>query len=89
MFGWSVGEVSVAVPVGGGVGAVVGGLLSLVQDVRVRALVIAVFAGGAAGAVAGRLPWGAVGEVSGIGVGALAGVLAWAAWLWAARPVKK
>ena len=81
VFGWGVGEVSIAVPVGGGVGALAGALLCLVRDPRLLVLVLAVYAGGSAGAVAGRLPWGAVGEVSGLALGALVGWAAWAAWL--------
>src|SRR5947208_1086596 len=73
LFDWSVGEVSIAVPVGGGAGAVVGVLLGLTRNPRVLVLLLAVFAGSAAGAVAGRLPWGAVGEVSGMAIGGLVG----------------
>jgi hypothetical protein len=80
LFGWGVGEVSIAVPVGGTLGAVVGALLGLVRDPRVGELLMAVIAGAAAGAVAGRLPWGAVGEIGGLGVGGLAAGAAWAGW---------
>jgi len=89
LFGWSVGEVSIAVPVGGGVGAIVGVLLGLIQNPRVLVLLLAVFSGSAAGAVAGRLPWGTVGEISGQAIGGLVGGLAWAAWLYSTRlPVR-
>ncbi len=83
LFDWEVGEVSIAVPVGGGVGALGGALLGLVRDPRVPVLALAVFAGASAGAVAGRLPWGEVGEVSGGAIGALVGGIAWATWLFA------
>src|SRR5205807_3309580 len=43
VFGWEVGEISIAVPVGGGVGALVGILLGLVRDPRMLVLVLAVF----------------------------------------------
>src|SRR5206468_155022 len=81
VFGWDVGEVSIAVPVGGGVGALAGALLGLVRNPRVLVLLMAVYAGSAAGAIAGRIPWGAVGEVSGMAIGGLAAGLAWATWL--------
>src|SRR5207244_1411943 len=85
LFDWSVGEVSIAVPVGGGVGAIAGALLGLIQNPRVLVLLLAVFAGSAAGAVAGRLPWGPVGEISGHAIGGLVGGLAWATWLFSIR----
>ena len=85
LFGWSVGEMSIAVPVGGAVGALVGGLLGLIRDPRVLALPLLVFAGAAAGAVAGRLPWGAVGEIGGQTIGGLAGACAWVAWMFIER----
>jgi hypothetical protein len=51
----------------------------------VLVLLLAIYAGASAGAVAGRLPWEAVGEVAGVGVGGLVGGLAWAAWLFSGR----
>jgi len=80
-FGWSVGEVSIAVPVGGALGALAGGLLGLIRDPHVLVLPLLIFAGSAAGAVAGRLPWGPVGEISGEALGGLLGACAWTAWL--------
>jgi hypothetical protein len=85
VFDWQVGEVSIAVPVGGAVGALAGALLGLIRDPRKLVLLMAVFAGSAAGAVAGRLPWGAVGEISGLAIGGLVGGVAWAAWLFSER----
>jgi stearoyl-CoA desaturase (delta-9 desaturase) len=85
MFGWEVGEVSIAVPVGGGIGALLGALLGLVRDPRVLVLLLAVYAAASAGSVAGRLPWGAVGEVAGAAIGGGVGAVAWATWLFAGR----
>jgi hypothetical protein len=79
------GRVSVAVPVGGVVGAVAGGLLGLISNPRLLVLLMAVFAGSAAGAVAGKVAWGDVGEVGGQVAGALFGGGAWAAWLFFGR----
>jgi hypothetical protein len=76
------GAVSVAVPVGGAAGAVVGGLLGLISNPRLLVLLMAVFAGSAAGAVAGKVAWG---EVGGQVAGALIGGLAWATWLFLGR----
>jgi len=42
---------------------------------------MAVFAGSTAGAVAGRLPWGEMGEVGGQVAGGLVGGVTWAVWL--------
>jgi hypothetical protein len=76
-----VGEVSIVVPVGGVVGGLVGALLGLISNPRLLVLLMAVFAGSAAGAVAGKLPWGDIGEICGQIAGALVGGIAWAAWL--------
>jgi hypothetical protein len=81
LFGLGAGDVAVAVPVGGVVGAVAGALLGLVTGPRLFVLLMAVFAGVAAGGVAGRLPWGAVGEFAGQAIGGLVGGAAWAVWL--------
>jgi hypothetical protein len=81
LLGWGNGEVSIAVPVGGAVGALTGALLGLISNPRLLVLLMAVFAGSAAGAVAGKVPWGDVGEVGGQAVGGLMGGLAWAVWL--------
>jgi hypothetical protein len=65
LLGWSVGEVSIAVPVGGVVGAVSGALLGLITRPRLLVLLMAVFAGASAGAVAGRIAWGEIGLIAG------------------------
>jgi hypothetical protein len=81
ILGWRVGEVAIAVPVGGTVGAAVGALLGLINNPRLLVLLMAVFAGSAAGAVAGKVPWGDVGEMAGQAIGGATGGLAWAVWL--------
>ncbi len=85
LLGWGAGDVSVAVPVGGVVGALAGALLGLISNPRLLVLLMAVFAGASAGAVAGKLPWGEVGEVCGQVGGALVGGIAWAGWLFLGR----
>lgn len=85
LFDLGAGDVAVAVPVGGVVGAAAGALLGLVTGPRLLVLLMAVFAGVAAGGVAGRLPWGAVGELAGQAVGGLIGGAAWAIWLFSGR----
>jgi hypothetical protein len=80
LLGVNVGEVSIVVPVGGVVGGVVGALLGLISNPRLLVLLMAVFAGSAAGAVAGKLPWGDLGEICGQVAGGLMGGVAWAAW---------
>src|SRR5437870_7739115 len=54
LLGWGAGEVSIAVPVGGAGGAFVGALLGLIRNPRLLVLMMAVFAGGTAGAAAGK-----------------------------------
>jgi hypothetical protein len=81
LLGLGGGEMSVAVPIGGGAGALVGALLGLITSPRKLVLLMAVFAGASAGAVTGRLPWGAVGEIGGQIAGGIIGAAAWAAWL--------
>jgi hypothetical protein len=81
LFGLSFGDVAIAVPVGGGVGAVAGAYLGLISNPRVLVLLMAVFAGSAAGAVAGKVPWGDIGEISGQVAGAMLGATVWAVWL--------
>jgi hypothetical protein len=76
-----VGIVTIAVPVGGVVGALGGALLGLIRNPRLLVLMMAVYAGSAAGAVAGRLLWGDIGEIGGQVVGGLVGGIAWAVWL--------
>jgi hypothetical protein len=85
LFDLGAGDVAVAVPVGGVVGAAAGALLGLVTGPRLLVLLMAVFAGVAAGGVAGRLPWGAVGELAGQAIGGLLGATAWAIWLFSGR----
>jgi hypothetical protein len=75
------GEVAIAVPVGGVVGALVGALLGLIRNPRSLVLLMAMFAGAAAGGVAGMVPWGDIGEICGQIAGGLVGGIAWAAWL--------
>lgn len=81
ILGWSTGNVSVAVPLGGGIGALAGALLGLITNPRLQVLLMAMFAGASGGAVAGKVPWGEAGEIGGQVVGALLGGIAWAAWL--------
>ena len=54
--GVEVGELTIAVPVGGVVGALAGALLGLINNPRLLVLLMAVFAGASAGGVAGQLP---------------------------------
>jgi hypothetical protein len=82
---FQVGELSIVVPVGGVVGAFAGGLLGLINNPRLQLLLMAMFAGAAAGAVAGKLPLGDVGEIGGQVAGGLVGGMAWAAWLFIDR----
>jgi len=63
------------------VGALVGALLGLISNPRLLVLLMAVFAGSTAGAVAGRLRWGDIGEIGGQVAGGLVGGIAWAVWL--------
>jgi len=79
--GVEVGELTIAVPVGAMVGALAGALLGLINNPRLLVLLMAVFAGASAGGVAGRLPWGDVGEIGGQVAGGLVGGIAWAIWL--------
>jgi len=44
-------------------------------------LLMAVFAGSSAGAVAGQLPWGDVGQIGGQISGGLVGGIAWTVWM--------
>jgi hypothetical protein len=44
-------------------------------------LLMAVYAGAAAGAVAEKIPWGEIGEIAGQGAGGLVGGITWAGWL--------
>lgn len=83
--GFEVGEFAIAVPIGGVIGAAVGALLGLITNAHLLVLVMAVFAGASAGGVAGRLPWGDIGEIGGQLAGGLVGGLAWAVWLFVGR----
>jgi hypothetical protein len=85
LLGLGVGEIAIAVPVGGVAGAIAGALLGLITNPRSLMLLMAVFAGSAAGAVAGKLPWGAIGEIGGQVAGGLLGGITWAAWLFIGR----
>jgi hypothetical protein len=81
LLGWDAGDVSVAVPVGGVAGAAVAAALGQISNPRMLVLLMAVFAGAAAGGVAGKIPWGEIGEIGGQVAGGLVGGIAWAAWL--------
>jgi hypothetical protein len=83
--GFGGGVVTIAVPVGGAVGALAGALLGLIRNPRWLVLLMAVFAGSAAGAVAGKVSWGEIGELGGQVAGGLVGGLTWATWLVTAR----
>jgi hypothetical protein len=76
-----VGELTIAVPIGGAVGALAGALLGLINNPRLMVLLMAVFAGTSAGGIAGQLPWGNVGEIGGQVAGGLVGGIVWAVWL--------
>ena len=82
--GFEIGQVSIAVPIGGVAGALVGVLLSWITNPRLLVLLMAVFAGSAAGGVAGQLAWAEVGELGGQFAGCLVGGIAWALWLFLA-----
>ena len=56
-------------------------LLGLISNPRLLVLLMAVFAGASAGAVAGKLPWDEIGEIGGQIAGGLVGGIAWAGWL--------
>lgn len=75
------GELTIALPVGGAVGALAGALLGLINSPRLLVLLMAVFAGASAGGVAGQLPWGDVGQIGGQVAGGLAGGIVWTFWL--------
>ncbi len=81
LLGWGDWAISVAVPVGGGCGALVGALLGLITRPQLLVLLMAVFAGVSAGGVAGHVAWGTIGEIGGQVGGGLVGALAWATWL--------
>lgn len=85
LLGWGIGEVSVAVPVGGVTGAAVGAVLGRIRNPRLLVLLMAVFAGSAAGGVAGKVPWGDIGEIGGQVAGGMVGGIAWATWLFVER----
>lgn len=85
LLGWGAGGVSVAVPVGGVSGAAVGAVLGRISNPRLLVLLMAVFAGSAAGGVAGKVPWGEIGELGGQLAGGLVGGIAWATWLFFGR----
>ena len=83
--GVEAGQVTIAVPVGGALGALIGALLGLINNPRGLVLLMAVFAGASAGGVAGQLPWGDVGQIGGQVAGGLVGGIAWAIWLLVGR----
>jgi len=83
--GFGGGDVSIAIPVGIVAGALGGALLGLIRNPRHLVLLMAVYAGSAAGAVAGKVPWGEFGEIGGQIVGGVMGGIAWATWLFIER----
>lgn len=83
--GFGSGEVAIAIPVGGGAGALAGALLGLIRNPRWLVLLMAVFAGSAAGAVPGKVLWGEIGEIGGQVAGGVVGGIAWATWLFFER----
>jgi len=85
LLGWGDEEVSIGVPVGGVVGALAGALLGLIRNPRLLVLLMAMFAGSAAGGVAGKVPWGEIGEIGGKVAGGVVGGIAWATWLFFER----
>jgi len=85
LLGVGVGEFTIAVPVGGAVGALAGALLGLINNPRLLVLLMAVFAGASAGGVAGQLAWGDAGGIGGQLAGSLVGGIAWALWLYFLR----
>jgi hypothetical protein len=88
LLGFTSGNLAIAIPVGGVVGALAGALLGLIRNPRWLVLLMAVFAGASAGAVAGKVPWGEVGELGGQVAGAVVGGAAWATWLFFERRKK-
>lgn len=85
LLGWGAGDVSIAVPVGGVAGAAVGAVLGRISNPPLLVLLMAVFAGSAAGGVAGKVPWGEIGEIGGQVAGGLVGGIAWGIWLFFGR----
>lgn len=79
--GWDTGSVSIAVPVGGIIGAGLGALLGLITNPRALLLLMAASAGASAGAVVGKVPWGEIGEISGQALRALLGGTVRGIWL--------
>jgi hypothetical protein len=77
VFGWKVGDIAIAVPVGA------------VTRPAVLVLRMALLAGWSVGATAGKLAWGPAGEMGGQFTGALAGLAGWLAWLLLARGKKQ
>lgn len=63
----------------------IGAVLGLITRPRLLVLLMAVFAGTSAGAVAGKVAWGEIGEIGGQIVGGSFGGLAWAVWLYFGR----
>src|ERR1051326_3509696 len=88
LLGVETGDIAIAVPVGCALGAGAGGLLGLISNPRVLVLLMAMFAGSAAGAVAGKIPWGDLGEVGGQIAGGMVGGIVWAVWLFMSRRSK-
>ena len=83
--GFDGGGVAIAIPVGGVAGALAGRFSVSSGNPRWLVLLMAVFAGSSAGAVAGKVSWGEIGEIGGQVAGGVVGGLAWAAWLFLER----
>jgi hypothetical protein len=66
-------------------GAAVGAVLGRISDPGLLVLMMAVFAGSAAGGVTGKVACGEIGGIAGQAAGGLVGAAAWATWLFAGR----
>jgi hypothetical protein len=81
LFTFDVGELTIAVPVGGVVGGRIGICIGSVGRPRWLVLLMAVLAGSLVGAVAGNLSWTEIGEISGYVIGGVVGAIIWVAWV--------
>jgi len=83
--GFGGGEVAIAIPIGGVAGALAGALVGLIRNPCWLVLLMAVYASSAAGAVAGKVPWGEIGEIGGQVAGGVVGGITWVTWLFIER----
>ena len=67
------------------IGAIIRALLGRISNPRLLVLLMATFAGAAAGGVAGKIAWGEIGGIGGQIVGGALGGIAWATWLFFGR----